>query len=87
MDIGALISWIVLGAVAGWLSNKIVFKQSNSIFNTTIIGILGSIFGGYIGTYLDIDGTAVGGLTFASILTATLGAIALTFIARLVFKK
>ena len=87
MDIGALLSWIILGGIAGWLSNKLFFNESYSLLNTIIIGMLGSIFGGFIAAFFNINGAVIGGFSFASIITATLGAVTLTFLVRLIFKK
>ena len=84
MDLSQIITWAVLGALAGWLSNNIFFKGNHSLIATITLGILGSFVGGYIAKFLKIQGAIVGGLSIASIITATLGAFVLTWLIKLV---
>lgn len=82
-----LISWAILGLVAGWLAKKIMpGKDPGGFFVTIAIGVIGAFIGGFIGQYTGILGAATG-FNFGSLITAIVGAIVLLGIIRLVSKK
>jgi uncharacterized membrane protein YeaQ/YmgE (transglycosylase-associated protein family) len=82
MDIGNLLIWIIVGAIAGWLAS-IVMKTnaSQGLVMDIIVGIVGGLIGGWLLTALGIGG-AVTGINLGSILTAFIGAIGLLAILR-----
>lgn len=43
-----IISWIILGLIAGGISKRIVGGGSNSTLMTLALGILGAVVGGWI---------------------------------------
>jgi uncharacterized membrane protein YeaQ/YmgE (transglycosylase-associated protein family) len=75
-------SWIVLGGVAGWIATAAtgVAEKRGCVFNI-ILGILGSIVGGWLFEHFGHGGMA--GFTWWSLLVATVGAMLFLFIARL----
>jgi uncharacterized membrane protein YeaQ/YmgE (transglycosylase-associated protein family) len=78
-----ILSWIILGLIAGALAKLIMpGNDPGGFFVTMLIGIAGAFVGGYVGTALGV-GTVTGGLSLASILTAIVGAIILLFVYRL----
>ncbi|GAB4143585.1 MAG: GlsB/YeaQ/YmgE family stress response membrane protein [Cyanobacteria bacterium J069] len=74
-----LLTWLVLGFVAGALA-KLVYpgRQGGGIFATTLLGILGAMLGGWLGTL--ILGGAVTGLNLPSIVLAVIGSMLLIFL-------
>ncbi|MEM1328731.1 MAG: GlsB/YeaQ/YmgE family stress response membrane protein [Bacteroidota bacterium] len=80
MSLESILIWILLGAIAGWLAGLVVRGGGLGLFGNIAIGILGSFVGGWLGAQLGVSGTAVGGLSLASILTAFAGAAVLLFI-------
>ena len=80
-----IISWIVLGLIAGILAKWIMpGKDGGGIFITILLGIAGAFVGGWFGSFLGLGTT--GGLSIGSIVTATIGAFVLLGIYRLVKK-
>ena len=80
-----IISWIVLGLIAGILAKWIMpGKDGGGIFITILLGIAGAFVGGWVGSFLGLGTT--GGLSIGSIVTATIGAFVLLGIYRLVKK-
>jgi uncharacterized membrane protein YeaQ/YmgE (transglycosylase-associated protein family) len=80
-----ILSWIVLGLIAGALAKLILpGKDPGGIIITIIIGVIGALLGGFIGTQLGFGG--VTGLNLGSIVTAILGAVLLLVIYRAVKK-
>ncbi len=78
-----IIWWILVGIIAGWLTGKIMKGTGYGFLGDLAIGILGAIAGGTIMEHLGFGG---GGLIY-TILIATLGAIVLVFLFRLIFRK
>ncbi|MCY4171412.1 MAG: GlsB/YeaQ/YmgE family stress response membrane protein [Bacteroidetes bacterium] len=69
-----IISWMLLGLIAGGLAKWIYpGRQGYGIFKTMLIGIVGAMLGGFAGSLL--FGVGVGGLDWRSILVAIIGSM------------
>jgi uncharacterized membrane protein YeaQ/YmgE (transglycosylase-associated protein family) len=78
---GALIFWIIVGGIAGALAKLIMPGDDPGGFIITIIlGIAGALIGGFLASLIGIGG---GGWIW-SIIIATIGAIILLAIYRLI---
>ncbi|HET6629477.1 MAG TPA: GlsB/YeaQ/YmgE family stress response membrane protein [Woeseiaceae bacterium] len=78
-----LITWIILGAIAGVIAKWIMPGDDPGGFIVTILlGIAGALIGGFIASAIGLGGME--GLTIGSIIIAILGAILLLFLYRLV---
>ena len=74
-----ILSWIILGLIAGALAKWIMpGKDGGGWIITMILGIAGSFVGGWIGHI--VGHGAVTGINIVSIITATAGAFILLFI-------
>jgi len=81
------ITWIIFGALAGWLASKITGNDANmGAIANIVVGIVGALIGGYIGNnFLGTGG--VDGFNFTSLLIAIGGAVILLLIVGLFTKK
>ncbi|AOM00658.1 GlsB/YeaQ/YmgE family stress response membrane protein [Cobetia marina] len=78
-----IIAWIIFGLIAGIIAKVIMpGKDPGGIIVTSIIGILGAVVGGWIGTQLGFGD--VTGFNLASFVIAVLGAIILLILYRVV---
>jgi uncharacterized membrane protein YeaQ/YmgE (transglycosylase-associated protein family) len=68
-----IISWIVLGAIAGFLANMLI-GGGEGVIGTIILGIVGAVVGGYIAAAVFHKGD-VTGVNIESIVISVLGAI------------
>ena len=81
-----IISWIVLGLVAGALAKFILpGKQPGGIIVTILIGIAGAMAGGFLGKFIGLG--AVESFDLGGVLIATVGAIVLLVIWGLINKS
>jgi uncharacterized membrane protein YeaQ/YmgE (transglycosylase-associated protein family) len=82
------LSWLLLGLIAGSLAKFLLPGRdpAGCIF-TIILGIIGSVVGGFIGSWLGWGAAAEGSLHFRSIGIATVGAMVLLLIGRLIRRK
>jgi uncharacterized membrane protein YeaQ/YmgE (transglycosylase-associated protein family) len=78
-----LIGWIIIGLIAGWLAGKISRGEGYGCVADIILGLVGSLLGGWIFTRLGIFG---GGFLF-SLAAATLGAVIVVSIVHLIAGK
>jgi uncharacterized membrane protein YeaQ/YmgE (transglycosylase-associated protein family) len=72
--------FILVGAAAGWLAGQVMKGSGFGAITNIILGIVGGIVGGWLFGLLGLS--ANGGLV-GSLVTATVGAIAVLFIARM----
>lgn len=75
-----IISWVVLGAIAGFLANMIMGGREG-VIGTVILGIVGAVVGGYLAQAVFHAGD-VSGVNVESIVIAVLGAIVVLFVWR-----
>lgn len=87
----AIISWIIIGGLAGLLARAIKpGKDGMSMGYTIILGVVGAVVGGFIGGLLGgkgIEGVMNDPWSLTTILLAVIGAIIVLFIAGFVGNK
>jgi len=81
MNITGLIIFLAIGAVAGWLAGRLMKGGGFGLLGDIVVGILGSVAGGYL---FGLLGISAGGGLAGSIVTATVGAMVLLFLIRLI---
>jgi uncharacterized membrane protein YeaQ/YmgE (transglycosylase-associated protein family) len=81
--ISGFIWWIIVGLIAGWAAGKIMKGSGYGTLADILLGIVGGIVGGWIMSLLGFYG---GGLIY-SIVVATLGAILLIWLSRIIKKR
>lgn len=79
-----IISWLVVGLVAGWLTGKIMGGPGKGVVMDIIIGLVGALAGGFIVSLFGLR--AEGGLVY-TIVVAVIGAVILTWIYRKVIAR
>lgn len=68
-----ILSWIVLGGLAGWIASLLMGSDaSQGILANIAVGIVGALVGGFLFNLL--GGAGVTGFNFYSLLVATIGA-------------
>jgi uncharacterized membrane protein YeaQ/YmgE (transglycosylase-associated protein family) len=73
-----IISWIILGLIAGFIGSKIVDKQGQGFWLNIALGIIGALVGGFL---FDLFGaTGVTGLNIWSMIVAIVGSVVVLLI-------
>lgn len=80
MDGRGLIWLLVVGLIAGWLAGKIMKGAGFGLVGDLVIGVLGAVVGGWLFGLLGIGAWGLLG----SIVVATVGALVLLYLVRLV---
>ena len=74
-----LLFFLLIGAVAGWLAGQLMKGSGYGFFGDMLIGVIGAFIGGWL---LGMLGIFAYGLIGRRI-TATIGAVVLLYVARL----
>jgi uncharacterized membrane protein YeaQ/YmgE (transglycosylase-associated protein family) len=72
-----LISWLVVGAIAGWLAGYILKKDTSLSIMDILLGILGAVVGGWLSGL--VMGTDIATFSVLGIVFAVIGALILAF--------
>jgi len=80
-DASDFLWFILVGLIAGWLAGLLVKGGGFGVIGDIVVGVLGALLGGFLFRQL---GLSPGGGLGANILVATIGAIVLIVILRLV---
>jgi uncharacterized membrane protein YeaQ/YmgE (transglycosylase-associated protein family) len=66
-----IISWIILGLIAGYIGSKIVDKHGQGLWLNIALGIVGALVGGFLFGLFGAGG--VSGLNIYSMIVAIIG--------------
>jgi uncharacterized membrane protein YeaQ/YmgE (transglycosylase-associated protein family) len=81
-----VISWIILGLIAGWIGSKIVNKTGSGMVMDIALGVVGAIVGGLI--FSGVFGMeGVSGLNIWSLIVAVVGAVVVLWIYHMVVAR
>lgn len=81
-----IISWIIIGALAGWIASMITGNNKKMGAGMNIlVGIIGGFIGGFVMNWFGSYG--ITGFNFWSLLVATVGAVILLLIVNVVKKR
>jgi uncharacterized membrane protein YeaQ/YmgE (transglycosylase-associated protein family) len=87
MDLGGGVGWIgtlFIGAIAGWIAEKVT-KSDHGLIKNIIIGVIGSFIGAFLANLLGIRlGEIFQGWFWGNLIVAAIGAIVLIYVLRLV---
>ncbi len=74
----SIISWIILGLIAGFVGGKIVDRQGQGFWLDIALGIVGALVGGFLFSLFGASG--VTGLNIWSMIVAIVGSIVVLLI-------
>jgi uncharacterized membrane protein YeaQ/YmgE (transglycosylase-associated protein family) len=77
MAIDALIIWLVIGAIAGWLAGMIVKGYGFGLVGNIVVGIAGAFIAGWLLPHI---GFILTGGILATIVNAVIGAVILLLV-------
>lgn len=77
-----MIGFLIIGLIAGWLAGRLMKGEGFGLLGNLVLGVVGAFVGGFA---LRIVGFAAVGF-FGELITATLGAIILIYLGRVLRK-
>jgi uncharacterized membrane protein YeaQ/YmgE (transglycosylase-associated protein family) len=81
MSLEALIIWLIVGGLAGWIAGLIVKGYGLGLIGNIVVGIIGAVIAGWL---LPRVGIVIGTGFIASLINAVIGAVILLVIIGLV---
>lgn len=79
MDLWSIITWVVVGGLAGWVASKITKTDaSQGVFGNIVAGVIGAFVGGFLVGLL--GGAGFTGFNIWSFLVALIGAVVVLLI-------
>ena len=79
MDLWGIITWVVIGGLAGWVASMIMKTDAEQgVVGNIVAGVIGGVVGGFLVGLLGGEGFT--GFNIWSFLVALLGAIVVIFI-------
>ena len=72
MDFGMVVSWVVVGLLAGWLAGFAMKGGGYGLIGDMVLGLVGGVVGGWTFRVL---GVSAGGGIFPTVLVAFVGAV------------
>ena len=71
-----ILSWLIVGAIAGWLAGMLVKgDEGMGVIMHIVLGIVGALVGGFIAGLLTGGNDYVTGVNPTTIVVATIGAV------------
>ena len=81
----SFIVWIILGLVAGYIANQIVYREGKGLWLNMGLGIVGAIVGGVIFSVL--GGVGVTGINIYSLIVAVVGSVVVLWVYNAVSRR
>jgi uncharacterized membrane protein YeaQ/YmgE (transglycosylase-associated protein family) len=72
-----LVTWLIVGAIAGFLASVLVRGRGYGCIGNTVVGLIGAVIGGYLASLLNLQETF---FFWGSIGISFVGACVLVFI-------
>jgi uncharacterized membrane protein YeaQ/YmgE (transglycosylase-associated protein family) len=71
-----ILSWIIVGAIAGWLAGMLVRGDEGlGVIGKIVLGIIGAVVGGFIAGVVSGGNDYITGINIPTIVVATIGAV------------
>jgi uncharacterized membrane protein YeaQ/YmgE (transglycosylase-associated protein family) len=71
-----ILSWLIVGAIAGWLAGLLVKgDEGMGVIMHIVLGIVGALVGGFIAGLLTGGNDYITGINLTTIVVATIGAV------------
>jgi uncharacterized membrane protein YeaQ/YmgE (transglycosylase-associated protein family) len=80
-----IIAWIILGAIAGFITNMIM-GGTEGVIGTILLGIIGAVVGGFVaGNIFKV--ADVTGINIESVVVAVIGAVIVVAVYRMLVRR
>jgi len=81
------LSWIIVGAIAGWLAGLLVKGDEGlGVIGHVLLGLVGALLGGYVVSLLTNNDPMDGVFDISTLVTAVVGAVVLVLLGSMVMR-
>jgi len=78
-----ILSWIIVGLIAGWLAGELMRGSGFGLVGNIIVGIVGALLGGFLATALLNVADPLSGINLPTLIIAFIGSVVLLALLRL----
>ena len=78
------LTWLIVGAVVGWLAGLLVKGRGFGLLGNIVIGVVGAIIGGWLAGAIFNISDPISGFNLTTLVVAVLGAVLVLFVARMI---
>jgi uncharacterized membrane protein YeaQ/YmgE (transglycosylase-associated protein family) len=82
-----LLTWLIVGAIAGWLAGQVMKGRGFGLIGNIVVGIIGALVGGWLAGAIFNVSNAVSGFNLTTLIVSFLGAVVVLYVASLIGKK
>ena len=83
-----LLSWIIVGAIAGWLAGLLVRGDEGlGVIGHILLGIVGGLLGGFVVGLITGSDPMDGIFDISTIVTAVIGAVVLVWLGSMIMSR
>jgi uncharacterized membrane protein YeaQ/YmgE (transglycosylase-associated protein family) len=90
-DVGAVITWAIIGLIAGFLAGALVRGRRFGLITSIIVGLVGALVGGFLFTILKIPVPPILqntiSIRWADIIVAFVGAVIVLLLLGLIWRR
>lgn len=79
-----ILTWLIVGAIAGWLAGQVTKGRGFGLIGNMIIGIIGALVGGWLAGAVFNISNSISGFNLTTIIVAFLGAVVVLYVAKLI---
>lgn len=69
-----LLTWVLVGAVSGWIAAKLVSGSGKGFIRNTLLGVVGALLGGFLASVALDEDEPVTGFNLSTIVVSVIGA-------------
>lgn len=78
-----LVTWLVIGAIVGWLAGIAIKGRGSGLIGNIIIGAIGGLVGGWVAASVFNISDPISGFNVTTFSVALLGAMAVLYVSRI----
>ena len=79
-----LFTWIVVGAIAGWLAGKLLKGSGFGLIGNIVVGVIGALVGGWLAGALFNVSDPISGFNLTTLVVAVIGAVVVLYVISLI---
>lgn len=77
-----ILTWIIVGLIAGWLAGMVMKGGGYGILGDIILGIIGAVVGGFLASAIFNIPNATNGFNLTTLIVAFIGAVIVVALVR-----
>ena len=78
-----LLTWLVIGAIVGWLAGIAIKGKGSGLIRNVVIGAIGALLGGWVAGFVFNIRDPISGFNLTTFVVAFLGAVVVLYVSKM----